>query len=210
MLALITGTVSQPSTAPAHHTGTLRPRARIRFSVLMDSSRLLQITRTRLRGGGRTVTAKLPARWASPVHSCTAPSARSPPPGRERSRAGRAALYMLAMRLMQAKNRMRSSTPRFAHSHRSPSPADWVREGRAPPAGSSGRRMNSPRLKTAAAQGNRSKAITASSPARASRAAARAGPSRVTREPDRARSPPTRWAWSLGVSRVAATSLTGC
>jgi hypothetical protein len=122
--------------------------------------------------------------------------------------AGRAALYMLAMRLMHARNRIRSRTPRWFSSHRTPSPADRVR-GTFSAGGVSGNSTPQSRVPTAAAQVARSKTITASSPSSPSRAVARTGESRVVRDWDRDSRPDTRCTWSLGVSRVTTTSLTG-
>ena len=43
ILAPITGMKIHPRNAPIHHTGALLPKARIKFSVLMEKSRLLHI-----------------------------------------------------------------------------------------------------------------------------------------------------------------------
>ena len=91
-LAFINGMAAQPNTAPRHQTGTLRPKARKKFSVLMASSRVLQTARTRLLGGGSAEAAALPKSSAAPVAVLTAPRAASPPPWRESSMAGNAAL----------------------------------------------------------------------------------------------------------------------
>ncbi len=53
ILALITGINSHPRTAPVHHTGRFCPKARRKFSVLMEKRRELQIALTRLLGAGQ-------------------------------------------------------------------------------------------------------------------------------------------------------------
>ena len=88
----ITGMNSQPSTAPMHQTGIVRPRARMRFSVLMANRSERQITFTLLFGTGESVTSTLPATFASPVQVLTRASAVSLPPFLDKSIAGRAAL----------------------------------------------------------------------------------------------------------------------
>lgn len=92
MLAFISGMEIHPSTAATHQTGSECPSASRKFSVLIENSRALQITRTRLFGAGSSETSKLPASMASPAQVFTAPSAPSPPFGRESSMAGSAAL----------------------------------------------------------------------------------------------------------------------
>jgi hypothetical protein len=113
MLALITGINIHPSTAPKHHTGVLLPKAKIKFSVLMENSRELRITRTRLFGSGNPVTRILPNMVAIPVTVLIMPKAISPPPVRDSIIAGKAALKMDAVKLMTAKSRIRSRIPRL-------------------------------------------------------------------------------------------------
>ena len=79
MLALITGMKIHPSTAARHHTGVERPKASKKFSVPMEKSSELQITRTRLLGAARSDTRILPASVASPINVFTNPTAVSPP-----------------------------------------------------------------------------------------------------------------------------------
>ena len=80
----------------------------------MEKNRERQIAFTRLFGAGRKVTIILPITFAAPVHVLTSARAVSLPPFRERSMAGRAALYIEAIRLMPARKRIRSRIPRFS------------------------------------------------------------------------------------------------
>ena len=53
--------------APTHHTGMLCPSASRKFSVLMETSSALQMTRVRLFGAGKSETITLPMTMASPA-----------------------------------------------------------------------------------------------------------------------------------------------
>ncbi len=90
-MAFITGMKTQPKTVPMHQTGVLCPKARIKFSVHMEKSKELQMTLTRLLGGGITITNRLPTIVAIPVKVLTTPRANSLPPVRESNIAGKAA-----------------------------------------------------------------------------------------------------------------------
>ena len=81
----------QPRKAPRHQTGVLLPRARIRFSVLMDSIRHSQMALTRLFGGFSTDARMLPTSVVIPMTALTAPIAVSPPLGLDSTMAGKAA-----------------------------------------------------------------------------------------------------------------------
>jgi len=103
-----------------HHIGAVLPKARMKFSVLMEKSSELQITRVLLLGGGRTVTKRLPTIVAIPVTMLTIPRDNSPPPARESIIAGNAALNMDAVKLIIARNRIKSRIPRFSFKYRNP------------------------------------------------------------------------------------------
>ena len=90
--AFISGIVIQPNAAPTHHTGSVCPNARKKFSVLMEIRSVLQITRTRLLGAGEKVEITLPISMVMPVTALITPSENSLPPLRDSSIAGRAAL----------------------------------------------------------------------------------------------------------------------
>ena len=169
------------------------------------------ITRTRLLGAGARETAALPTRLASPAQVFTSPRAISPPPARGRRRAGRAALYIEAVRLMAARKRMRWSTPRFWARKTSPAFATCQVGSRGPVSAAVwGSRTARQRAAAATVKVERSTAITAPSPPKAKTALARMGASTVTRELERARSPLTWWYCSRGTSRLTATSEAGC
>ena len=90
-LALISGMAIQPRTPPMHHTSGVLPSARKKFSELMENSRQLQMTRTRLLGAFTKEAKMLPASVAMPITAFTRPSALSLPPSLESIMAGKAA-----------------------------------------------------------------------------------------------------------------------
>ena len=124
MLAFITGILIQPKTAPTSQTGTDLPKARKKFSVLIEINSVLQIMRTRLFGAGIDEAITLPRSSAIPVAVLTIPSAASPPPSLERSMAGNAALYIDAVKLIAARNRIKPRMPRLCFSYSRPPLAD--------------------------------------------------------------------------------------
>ena len=81
----------QPRTAPMHQTNGVFPKASRKFSLLIDKSRVRDITFTRFFGVGRKVTITLPARVASPTAVLMIPNTVSPPFGFESIMAGSAA-----------------------------------------------------------------------------------------------------------------------
>ena len=104
---------NQPNTPPIHHNGKVLPNARKKFSVLMDISKALQITFTLLLGAGIDDAIILPNSVATPINALTVPSAISPPFSDDKIIAGKAALYMDAIRFIQARNRIKSKIPLF-------------------------------------------------------------------------------------------------
>ena len=114
----------QPKAAPIHQMGIERPKARKKFSVLMEISNVLHIIATRLFGAGSTEVIILPASNATPVTAFTIPSATSPPPTLERIIAGNAALYTEAIKLMAAKNKIKSKIHLLFFRYISPALAD--------------------------------------------------------------------------------------
>ena len=120
---LIQGMAIQPRNAPKHQTGKLPPKARKKFSVLMDSIRQIQMALTRPLGVFISDARTLPTKEVMPITALTTPMASSPAFGFDSIMAGKAALYMDATRLMAARNRIRWKIPRFFCSQRIPSPA---------------------------------------------------------------------------------------
>ena len=184
---------SQPSTAPTHHTGMLCPSASRKFSVLMETSSALQMTRVRLFGAGKSETITLPMTMASPAQVLMRPSAVSPPCGTESTMAGSAALYMDATKLMAAKKRMRSKMPRFAFKNCSPARTFSSMGARFDSASVCGILMPNSSVKNATANVVRSNAMTAYMPPNASSAVARTPVSTEFSEFENDRRPLVRW-----------------
>ena len=194
MLVFSSGMAIHPRNAPIHHTGSERPKPRRKFSVDIDSSSAQQMTRTRLLGAGSKEAIKLPTSVVTAVKEFTIPRAVSPPPSRDSSMAGSAALNMLATRLIAARNRISVNMPRF--SRKKPIPA---RMAAAKVSFSlvtclfSGIRMNSSSTRNATAKVMRSIRITPSKPAKAITAVAITGVKIPLRLLDSWFNPPTRW-----------------
>lgn len=64
--AFISGMPIQPSTAPTHQGRGERPSASRKFSVLIESRSVPQITRARRLGAGRSTASADPASIAAP------------------------------------------------------------------------------------------------------------------------------------------------
>ena len=211
MFAFINGMQIQARMAPAHQTQGCLPKARKKFSVHMAISRELQITRTLFLGGWQKETSRLPARLAAPVQAFTIPSAILLPPFLERIMAGSAALYMDAVKLMAARNRIRFRIPRFLFRYLRPSFAEASTDSSLfPSASACGIVINHASVMNAAENVIRSKASTASIPAKENTMVASTGVRTVTSELEKALKPDTRWYCSRGVRRLTATSDAGC
>lgn len=81
--------------------------------MLIDISKALQITLTLLLGAGIKEAAMLPISVATPINVFTVPSAISPPLSFDNIIAGKAALYMDAIKFIQAKKSIKSKIPLF-------------------------------------------------------------------------------------------------
>ncbi len=104
---------NQPKIPPIHHNGRVLPKARKKFSVLIAISKVLQITLTLLLGVGIIDAITLPISVAAPINAFTVPSAVSPPLSFDNIIAGNAALYIDAIRFIQAKKSIKSKIPLF-------------------------------------------------------------------------------------------------
>ena len=120
IFALIIGIAIHPRKTPIHQTGTVLPKARKKFSVLIERSSVLQIILTRLFGAGNNDDMMLPTINVRPVTVFITPSATSPLPLLDNSIAGNAALYIDADKFIAAKKRMRFNIPRFSFKYLSP------------------------------------------------------------------------------------------
>jgi hypothetical protein len=110
----------QPSIAPILQTGTFLPNAKIKFSVPIENIKALQIVATLLFGFFPNVINRLPRIFATPVTVLTIPRAALPPPLLDNSIAGKAALYIEAVKLIAAKNKINWRMPLLIFRYVSP------------------------------------------------------------------------------------------
>ena len=108
---LISGMAIHPRNPPIHQIRGVCPNARRKFSVLMEKSRQLHITRTLLFGFFTNDARILPAKVVSPITAFTIPRVFSLPPILENIIYGNAASYTDATRLIAAKNIIRPKIP---------------------------------------------------------------------------------------------------
>jgi hypothetical protein len=182
----------QPKTAPIDHMGVDRPNAKKKFSVLIENKSALQITFTLFLGCGKTETIILPTKVAIPTAALTIPSDISPPLSLDNIIAGKAALYIEAIRLIDAKNKIKSNIPLFAFRYFSPDFADCISFSFS--ASSyliSGIFINSNRHKNAILNVNRSNSITTFIPPKDKKAVAIIGVRTLVREFEKDLSPLT-------------------
>ena len=88
---LIIGIAIQPRNPPMHQIKGVLPNAKRKFSVLMENSRQLQITRIRLFGSFMKKAKMLPVNVDIPITAFTSPNTFSLPPFLDNIMAGNAA-----------------------------------------------------------------------------------------------------------------------
>ena len=89
-LVFMTGMHIQPMKAPRHQMAGEREKARMKFSLPMDTKSEVTMPLTRLFGVGSALATRPPASMATPAVVCTA--ARAASPALLRTMAGSAAL----------------------------------------------------------------------------------------------------------------------